>query len=66
MGLEIHIHDPGFPTRIVKGFFRDSLRRAKSFKRMRKKGQAGRDRPEIRSITITYSDSQDWRLRMEL
>jgi IS605 OrfB family transposase len=32
-------------------------------KSLRKKGQAGRDRPEMRSITITYSDSQDWRLR---
>jgi len=28
-----------------------------------REGKGGRDRPGIRSITITYSDSQDWRLR---
>ena len=54
---------PWLPTRIIKGCYRDAIRRVKSFKKLRKKGQAKRDRPEIRSITITYSDSQDWRLR---
>jgi IS605 OrfB family transposase len=54
---------PWLPTRIIKGCYRDAARRAKSFKKLKKKGQAEKDRPEIRSITITYSDSQDWRLR---
>jgi len=30
------------PTRIIKGCCRDALRRAKSFKKMKKKGQAGK------------------------
>jgi hypothetical protein len=51
------------PTRIIKGFCREyALRRAKSFKKMKKRRQAEKDRPEIRSITITYSDSQNWRM----
>jgi IS605 OrfB family transposase len=54
---------PWLPTRIIKGCYRDAIRRARSSKKLKKKGQAERDRPEIRSITITYSDSQDWRLR---
>jgi len=54
---------PWLPTRIIKGCYRDAIRRARSFKKLKKKGQTERDRPEIRSITITYSDSQDWRLR---
>jgi hypothetical protein len=54
---------PRLPTRIIKGCYRDAIRRARSFKKLKKKGQTERDRPEIRSITITYSDSQDWRLR---
>ncbi len=32
-------------------------------KSLRKKGQAERDRPGMRSVTLIYSDSQDWRLR---
>ncbi len=47
------------PVRIIKGCYRDTLRRAKSFKKTKRKGQAGRDRPEMRSVTITYSDSRD-------
>jgi IS605 OrfB family transposase len=54
---------PWLPTRIIKGCYRDAIRRAKSFKKIKKKGQAERDRPGIRSITLIYSDSQDWRLR---
>jgi putative transposase len=54
---------PWLPTRIIKGCYRDAIRRARSFKKLKKKGQAERDRPGMRSITITYSDSQDWRLR---
>jgi len=48
------------PTRIIKVCCRDALRRAKSFKKMKKRRQAEKDRPVIRSITITYSDSQNW------
>jgi IS605 OrfB family transposase len=54
---------PWLPTRIIKGCYRDAIRRARSFKKLKKKGQAERDRPVIRSITLIYSDSQDWRLR---
>jgi len=32
-------------------------------KSLRKKGQAERDRPGMRSVTLIYSDSLDWRLR---
>ncbi len=50
---------PWLPTRIIKGCYRDAIRRARSFKKLKKKGQAERDRPGIRSITLIYSDSQD-------
>ncbi|MEM2671745.1 MAG: IS200/IS605 family accessory protein TnpB-related protein [Sulfolobales archaeon] len=53
---------PWLPTRVIKGCYRDASRRTKSFKKLRKKGQARKDKPEIRSITLIYSDSQDWRL----
>jgi len=53
---------PWLPTRVIKGAYRDAVRRAKSFKK-KKKGETEKDRPEIRSITLIYSDSQDWRLR---
>ena len=54
---------PWLPTRIIKGCYRDAIRRARSFKKKKRKGETEKDRPEIRSITITYSDSQDWRLK---
>ena len=50
---------PWLPTRIIKGCYRDAIRRARSFKKLKKKGQAEIDRPGIRSITLIYSDSQD-------
>jgi IS605 OrfB family transposase len=53
---------PWLPTRIVKGCYRDAVRRAKSFKK-KMKGETEKDKPVIRSITLIYSDSQDWRLR---
>lgn len=53
---------PWLPTRIIKGCYRDAARRAKSFRKMKRKGQARKDKPEIRSITLIYSDSQDWML----
>jgi len=54
---------PWLPTRIIKGCYRDAIRRAKSFKKKKRKGETEKDKPVIRSITITYSDSQDWKLR---
>jgi len=54
---------PWLPTRIVKGCYRDAVRRAKSFKKKKRKGETEKDKPVIRSITLIYSDSQDWRLR---
>jgi putative transposase len=53
---------PWLPTRVVKGAYRDAVRRAKSFRERKKKGKAYKDKPEVRRVTITYSDSQDWRL----
>jgi len=53
---------PWLPTRVIKGAYRDAARRAKSFRERVKKGKAYKDKPEVRSVTITYSDSQDWRL----
>ena len=53
---------PWLPTRVIKGAYRDAVRRAKSFRELKKKGRAYTDKPEIRRVTITYSDSQDWRI----
>ncbi|WP_054843925.1 hypothetical protein [Vulcanisaeta souniana] len=53
---------PWLPTRVIKSCYRDAVRRARSFRRLRRKGLAKTDKPSVRSVTITYSDSQDWRL----
>jgi IS605 OrfB family transposase len=53
---------PWLPTRVIKGAYRDATRRAKSFRERKKKGKAHKDKPEVKRVTITYSDSQDWRL----
>jgi IS605 OrfB family transposase len=53
---------PWLPTRVIKGAYRDAVRRAKSFRERVKKGKVYKDKPEVRRVTITYSDSQDWRL----
>ena len=53
---------PWLPTRVIKGCYRDAVRRAKSFRELKKKGIARSDKPVVKRITITYSDSQDWRL----
>lgn len=53
---------PWLPTRVIKGAYRDAVRRAKSFRERMKRGKAYKDSPEVRRVTITYSDSQDWRL----
>ena len=54
---------PRLPTRIIKGCYRDAVRRAKSFRELKKKGLAKTNKPVVRKVTLTYSDSQDWRLR---
>jgi hypothetical protein len=54
---------PWLPTRVIKGAYRDAVRRARSFKKKKRKGETEKDKPEIRSITMIYSDSQDRRLR---
>jgi IS605 OrfB family transposase len=53
---------PWLPTRVIKGAYRDATRRAKSFRERKKRGKVYKDKPEVRRVTITYSDSQDWRL----
>jgi len=55
----------GFPwlaTRLIKGSYRDVLKRIKSFKELKMKGIAKTDKPTVRRVTITFSDSQDWKL----
>ncbi len=47
---------------MIKGCYRDAVRRAKSFRVAKKRGRAYSDKPEVKRVTITYSDSQDWRL----
>ena len=54
---------PWLPTRIIKGCYRDAVRRAKSFRELKKKGMAKTNKPIVKRITITYSDSQDWKLK---
>ncbi len=54
---------PEMPTRLVKGAIADAARRAKSFVKMKKQGKAYTDKPEVRKVTITYPDTQDWRLQ---
>jgi len=53
---------PWLPTRVIKGAYRDAVRRAKSFRERKKRGKVYKDKPEVRRVAITYSDSQDWRL----
>ena len=50
------------PTRVIKGAYRDAVRRAKSFRELKIRGKAYTEKPEVRRVTITYSDSQDWRM----
>jgi IS605 OrfB family transposase len=53
---------PWLPTRVIKGAYRDAARRAKSFRERKKKGKVYKDKPEVKRVTITYSDTQDWKL----
>ena len=54
---------PKMPTRLVKGAIADAARRAKSFLKLKKQGKAYTDKPEVKKVTITYPDVQDWRLQ---
>jgi len=53
---------PWLSTRVIKGTYRDTLRRVRSFKKLKSKGKAKTDKPEVKRVTITFSDSQDWKL----
>jgi len=53
---------PWLATRVIKGSYRDVLRRVKSFKELKREGKAKTDRPAVKRVTITFSDSQDWKL----
>jgi IS605 OrfB family transposase len=53
---------PWLPTRLIKGAYRDAARRAKSFRAAKKRGKAYTEMPEVRHVTLTFSDAQDWRL----
>jgi len=54
---------PWLPTRVIKGCYRDAVRRAKSFRELKKKELAKTSKPVVRKVTVIYSDSQDWKLR---
>ncbi len=51
---------PWIPSRVIKGAYRDAVRRAKSFRERLKKGKAYTSKPKVRRVTIVYSDNQDW------
>jgi putative transposase len=53
---------PWMPTRVIKGAYRDAVRRAKSFRERLKKGKAYTRKPKVRRVTIVYSDNQDWKI----
>ena len=54
---------PDAPSRLVKGAIADALRRAKSFLALKRKGKAYTDKPEVKQVTITYNDDQDWKFK---
>jgi len=53
---------PWLATRVIKGSYRDALKRVKSFEELKMKGIAKTDKPTVRRVTIIFSDSQDWKL----
>jgi len=53
---------PWLPTRLIKGAYRDAVRRAKLFRAAKKRGRAYTEAPEVRRVALTFSDAQDWRL----
>ena len=54
---------PWLPTRIIKGCYRDAIRRARSFRELKRRELAKTDKPVVKKVIIIFSDSQDWRLR---
>jgi transposase len=57
---------PWMPTRVVKGSYRDAVRKAKAFREARKRGRAYTDRPEVRRVETVYPDNQVEGLRMSI
>ncbi|MFZ8811037.1 MAG: IS200/IS605 family accessory protein TnpB-related protein [Pyrobaculum sp.] len=53
---------PWLPTRLIKGAYRDAVRRAKSFRDAKKRGRAYTETPEVRNATLVFADAQDWKL----
>jgi len=53
---------PWLPTRLIKGAYRDTVRRAKSFRAAKKRGRAYTEAPEVRRVALTFSDAHDWKL----
>jgi len=49
---------PWLATHVIKGSYRDVLKRVKSFKKLKSKGIVKTERPEVKRVTITFSDSQ--------
>jgi putative transposase len=45
---------PWLPTRLIKGAYRDAVRRAKSFRAAKKRGKAYTEMPEVRHVTLTF------------
>jgi hypothetical protein len=41
---------PWMPTRVIKGSYRDAVRKAKSFRERLKKGRAYTGKPEVRGL----------------
>jgi hypothetical protein len=56
---------PWMPTRVVKGSYRDAVRKAKAFRELLKKGRAYTGKPEVRRVETVYPDNQDWGLENE-
>jgi putative transposase len=50
---------PWMPTRVIKGSYRDAVRRAKAFRERRKKGRTYTDKQKVNRVEIIYSDNQD-------
>jgi hypothetical protein len=44
---------------LLRDSIENAIRRARSFKKKKRKGETEKDKPVIRSITLIYSDSQD-------
>ena len=47
------------PTRVIKGSYRDAVRKARAFRELLKKGRAYTSKPKVRRVKIVYSDDKD-------